>query len=491
MAKKRILIVEDESIVARDIRSSLNNLGYEVGAFVSSGEEAVQKAVETRPDLVLMDIYLKGKMNGVQAADRIQKDLHIPVIYLTAHADEKTLKGAKITEPYGYILKPFEEKELYILIEMALYRHAMQRKLQESQQWLSTTLRSIGDAVVATDDRGAVIFMNPVAEALAGCPEEAAVGRSMEEVLRLQDERTGTATENPALEVLRQGATVRSPSPRILVARDGRKRPVDDLSAPIRDEQGKIIGAVLTFRDMTERRRLEEEVRQAQEMKFLGQIAAGVAHEVRNPLNAILSIHEALFQEIGGNPEYKPYLDHIRTQVDRLSRLMKDLLDLGKPSRPAALHPESLGAICAATLTLWKGAALAGAHPVRCLLRPEADASLVPADSSRVQQVLMNLLENAAQNSPEASEILLEVLEPQEERVKIRIVDRGAGIPPADLEKVFEPFFTTRKGGTGLGLALVRQMVKSAGGEVRLLNNEPPPGCCAEVVLPVVKEGAR
>ncbi len=128
MSKAKILVVEDEIIIARDVQRSLENLGYVVPAIVSSGEEAIRKADETRPDLVLMGIMLKGEMNGVRAAEQIRARFDIPVVYLTAYADEKTLQCAKVTKPFGYVLKPFEERELLAAIEMALHKHEVERR---------------------------------------------------------------------------------------------------------------------------------------------------------------------------------------------------------------------------------------------------------------------------------------------------------------------------------------------------------------------------
>lgn len=137
-----VLIVEDESIVAKDIQRRLETLGYTVSAIVASGENAVEKARDN-PDVVLMDIVLKGDMDGIKAAEIIRSQFSIPVIYMTSYADDKTLERAKVTEPYGYILKPFEDRELHTIIEIALHKHEMEKKVRESEQWLSTTLKSI------------------------------------------------------------------------------------------------------------------------------------------------------------------------------------------------------------------------------------------------------------------------------------------------------------------------------------------------------------
>ena len=143
MKKACILVVEDEAIVARDIQSILKSLGYNVPCFVSCGSEAIKKVELFRPDLVLMDIVLKGDMDGIQTANEIKKTYGIPIVYLTAYCDENTLKRAKLTEPYGYILKPFDERELYITTEMALYKHKTEKERKELINTLEEALARV------------------------------------------------------------------------------------------------------------------------------------------------------------------------------------------------------------------------------------------------------------------------------------------------------------------------------------------------------------
>jgi len=140
MVKAQVLIVEDEGIVAEEIRSRLKRMRYATPAVAFSGGEAIGKAEETRPDVVLMDIRLKGDMDGVEAAKQIRTRFDIPVVYVTAYADEDTLQRAKTTEPYGYILKPFEDKDLHTNIEVAIHKHNMEKRLRESEWWLAATL---------------------------------------------------------------------------------------------------------------------------------------------------------------------------------------------------------------------------------------------------------------------------------------------------------------------------------------------------------------
>ncbi len=258
MGKKKILIVEDEGVVAADIKESLEKLGYEVTAMVPSGKEALKEVENNKPDLVLMDIILQGKMNGIDTAADIRSLFKIPVVYLTAYADEDTLERVKVTKPFGYIIKPFEDRELHTIIEMALYNHEIERKLEDSEKWLSTTLKSIGDAVIATDIMGSVKFMNPVAESLTGWKEADAMGKALKEVFHIVNEFTGQEVESPVTKVLQHGAIVGLANHTILVGKDGEQVPIDDSGAPIRDSEGNLIGVVLVFRDIIDRRRAEK-----------------------------------------------------------------------------------------------------------------------------------------------------------------------------------------------------------------------------------------
>ena len=260
MANAQILVVEDEKIVAKDIQNTLEGLGYAVPAVASYGEEAIEVTAETQPDLVLMDIVLKGELDGVEAAEQIRTRFDIPVVYLTAFSDEETLQRAKITEPYGYIVKPFSDRELHINIEIALYKHEMQKKLKESERWLSTTLKSIGDAVIASDTEGWVTFVNSSAEALTGWKREA-LGNELTEVLNIFGQETRIVGERLATQALREGALVRQSDKTMLRAKDGKQVPIEISAAPIRGGNGAIIGVVLAFKDISERKRLEQGIR--------------------------------------------------------------------------------------------------------------------------------------------------------------------------------------------------------------------------------------
>ncbi|MEE8469924.1 MAG: PAS domain S-box protein [Dehalococcoidia bacterium] len=264
MTKAQILVVEDEGIVAEEIRGKLAALRYGVPAVAVSGKEAIEKAEETRPDLVLMDIKLKGDLDGVEAAERIRARFDIPVVYLTAYADADTLRRAKKTEPFGYILKPFEDKDLSTSIEVALYKHKMEKRLRESEQWLDATLRSIGDAVIATDAGGRVVFLNHVAEPLVGHTQEDAVGRDLNDVFNVVDRETHRAVRDLAAKVISDGDSIELSNHAVL-AGDGTEIPIEDCVAPIRDRTGCITGVVLICHDVTEQKMAQEALAQSEE----------------------------------------------------------------------------------------------------------------------------------------------------------------------------------------------------------------------------------
>lgn len=250
-----MLIVEDSRIVARDIERQLQRLGHEVVATTALGEEALQLAERFQPDLVLMDIRLQGVVDGIQAAQQIRDGCRIPVIYLTAYADDETLQRASVTEPLGYLLKPFEDSQLRTAVEMALHKHATERKLRESERRFAVTLSSIADGIIATDGAGRVTFMNPVAEALTGWTSQEGIGKSVGDIFRLVQESSRLAAEDPAAKVIRLDAAGAGLGDTILLARDGREVPVDESTAPIVDDRGLVIGAVIAFRDVRQKRK--------------------------------------------------------------------------------------------------------------------------------------------------------------------------------------------------------------------------------------------
>ncbi len=243
MRGPKILIVEDEQIVALDLKERIQAMGYGVAAVAGTGDAAIAQSRAVRPDLVLMDIKLQDHIDGIEASDRIRRELDVPIVFVTAYADAKTLERAKAALPLGYVLKPFEDRELQVVIELALYRHDTERRLRESEAWLHATLRSEADAVIATNADGTVRFMNPLAEFLTGWKRDDARGLRLDRIFQVH--RAPSPPEDPIAHD-------------VLLAKDGSERPVECQATPIRDEAEHSYGVVWVFRDITERKRVED-----------------------------------------------------------------------------------------------------------------------------------------------------------------------------------------------------------------------------------------
>ena len=258
ITEKQILVVEDEVITALDIQRRLKSLGYQVPEIICSGEEAIEKVKQNKPDLILMDINLFGGMDGIEAASKIHSFSDIPIIYLTAFSDNETLQRAKITEPYAYIVKPFKDRDLHLNLEIAFYKYTMEKKLKEKNQWLISVIESIGDAVITTDPEGKIRLMNPIAQALTGWSKDEAIGKPVEDIFNIISEKTDVEIESPVTKVLREDMFYGLADHTALITKEGMKRSVDIIGSTIKIDGNNIIGIVFIFYDITGRIRVDE-----------------------------------------------------------------------------------------------------------------------------------------------------------------------------------------------------------------------------------------
>jgi two-component system cell cycle sensor histidine kinase/response regulator CckA len=472
---RHVLVVEDERVVAKDLQRTLTNLGYEVPITVATADDAIRAASERCPDLVLMDIRIKGARDGIETAEILKSQFDVPVVYLTAYADQQTVARAKLTEPHAYLLKPVKVDELRTAVEIAIYKHEMERRHRERERWFATTLRSIGDAVISTDAEGCITLMNPMAETMTGFQTSEVRGKRLGEIMRLVDETTQEVVEDPVAQVLRAGKVMHVRG--AIVARSGEQRIVADSAAPILDEAGKLLGVVVVFRDVSESRRLERRLEFAERLASLGTLAAGVAHELNNPLSFVVANVDFALKELKrAEPQLAslPWLEdvlHALTEaqigVDRVTQIVSELRSFARP----ATVP--FGRIDVNRLL---GSALDMVAHQLGRVRVTTTYTTVPpvlANETRLGQVFMNLLVNAGQavtSGGDIGEIYIRTGVTDDGQIVIEVRDDGCGMAPEVLKRIFDPFFTTKEPGrgTGLGLAVCHGVVTSLGGDIEV-----------------------
>ena len=331
-------MVEDEAIVARDIERQLRKAGYEVPAVVASAEAAIEQVSETSPDLVLMDIRLQGPIDGIEAAREIREQFKLPVIFLTAHADDETLARAKLTQPYGYIVKPIGHSNLTSSIEMALYKHRVERQLEEQRALLNTILQTIPEAVIVADVAGTVQFMNSAAEQLTGWTPAAFSGQTLASVVALQSNGSRNPPNDPLTVAVRDRKTVRIPRGTRLRTRSGAWVEVDGHVA-VSQAAETPAGLMITLYDSTARHREEQQIRQEQTMLAVGRLAKDVANDYYSLLDLMSDCAQELVEGLAEESPLREPASVVQRAAGTASVMTRQLLELGSHQ---ALRPESV-----------------------------------------------------------------------------------------------------------------------------------------------------
>ena len=357
-------------------------------------------------------------------------------------------------------------------------RKRAEEALRESEQWLSTTLRSIGDAVIVTDAQGLVTLMNPVAEDLTGWDEAGTVGKPLEDVFNIINEQTGYLAESPVARVMREGVLVGLADHTILIAKDGTKRSIADSGAPMRDEEGNIIGTVMVFRDITELKQLEEQLVRKEKLATIGQLASGVGHELRNPLGVIGNSAYYLNMKLkDADEKVRKHIEIQLREVQRANKIITDLLDFSR-TRPPSLEKGDVNSIIKDTLVDIKvpeNISL-GTH-----LNDELPGILV--DPDQIRQVFLNVISNAVQAMPEGGRLEIKT-GVKDDFAEIMLRDTGEGIPKEQLQNIFEPLFTKKAKGIGLGLSIVKGIVEGHKGTIEV-ESEVGKGTTFTIKLPL------
>lgn len=284
--KTEILIVEDESIIALELKEQLKRMGYSITATCSTGIKAIETVREKHTDLVLMDIMLKGKEDGISAAEEIIENYRLPVIFLTAHSDKATLTRALKVSPYGYILKPFRTKDLQITINLTLERYRMEKEVKENKVWFETILNGIGDAVIAASINGSIKFINPAAVKYTGYSETEAVGENLNDIVLIKNRILGNGSipfdfseKADKINIL--------PDQSFIVSRTGQEFDIEGSISAISNKNSGLLGFVFVFHDITDKKKIHKKMANASKLESLGIITGGIAHDFNNMLTGL------------------------------------------------------------------------------------------------------------------------------------------------------------------------------------------------------------
>ena len=502
--KRRIMVVEDDGIISQHIEHSLARLGYEVVGQAGSGQEAVRVALECQPEMILMDIGLPGALDGIGAAGEIHNQLDVPIIFLTAFADAPTVERAKLTAPAGYLRKPFDDQNMRAAIEIALYKHSVDRQLRQSQELAQRErdqaqqyLDIAGVLIVALDTQGCITLINRRGCEILGADESELLGKNWFETCLPEDIQHETFAAFQRI-ISGELESLEYYENRVLTRR-GEQRILAFHNALIRGASGAITGSLSSGEDITERkqveaaltmerqtlaRRVEERTADlsianaelARAARLKDEFLASMSHELRTPLTGVLGLSEALQKNVYGEltPRQMHALKSIEESGRHLLSLINDILDLSKiEADKLDLQMEAcvVAEICHASLQLTKGMAYQKRQMVSFSASPP-DA-VVQADPRRLKQMLVNLLSNAVKFTPEGGSLGLEVQGYEaDQTIHLTVWDKGIGIKPEDLGLLFRPFtqldskLSRQHAGTGLGLSLVSRLAELHGGSV-------------------------
>lgn len=455
--KKSILIVEDEAIVALDLSLLLEDAGYIINRICNSSDQLFDNFADfPKPDLILMDVHIKGSMDGTDASIKIKQLYNIPVIFLTAYTDQNTLEKAKSSYPYGYIIKPYDKRRLLVVIEMGLNIIKLEKEVKRREKFFSATFQSIADAVIITDVENRIEYLNPIAESMISGKDF--LNCDFDSVFDLKIDADGkrahfndSSGNEKTLEV---------------------KRTVLDSALSNKE------GFVWILTDITISVFLETQLRESQKMEAVGRLAGGIAHDFNNLLTVIMG-YCSLIQDdtklMNENNSLKNDITGIQFTAQKAVKLTKQLLTFtsNQVHNPRKVN---VNKIIVELKEIFKRLI-----PEEIELKIDLTTmdSVINIDPVQLEQILINLVINSRDaicengkidivtSIKDSSDKALSSSNPSlPEFVTLSVIDNGSGIPENIRSKIFEPFFTTKKMGEGLGLGLstVYGIVQKTGG---------------------------
>jgi PAS domain S-box-containing protein len=511
--EKNILIVEDESVVAIDLRQSLHRMGYGVTDTVQSGEDALESVKSNPPGLILMDIGLKGNMDGIEAAGIIHKEYGLPIIFLTAYADDDTLRQATETGPYGYLVKPYQERELKTSIEVALSKCKIEHELIESREQFREIFEQNADAIVLfRRSNFEIIDMNPAAVSIFQYPKQQLVEDFS---LVFENTEMHQMFKKEVSHFHQKGDEIFSDRCH-LRRKDGYTITCSIQVNLIKLQQIEVLYCV--FRDITEAVEIEEESRrlqnkliQANRMTSIGTLASGLAHEINNPNNFIMSntqIIQQVWDDLQVFMEEKYHRDgnfqvggiEYSEAVSTIPQLLKDtiegsrriknitdtLKEYSRPKDSQVYARININNVLRFSINILNNQITK--YTDAFSFNPGDDIPVFKGNPQQIEQVVINLIQNSLHALPDKTHGIQvhSSFDPTGNRVVVTVADEGVGMNRKVLDRITEPFFTTKQDmdGTGLGLYISYSIVKAHKGVIEF-ESLPGKGTTATIKIPI------
>ena len=470
----------------------LDELALTISLFKQGNAAQARTEVLTNKGLDIM-INLRRVLAGMQSEEDRLRDQRTAAYEHSVRVTRVSIDTATLVAILGLMALAFA-----ILKERAL-RDRYTREIRAREEWFRVTLTSIGDAVIATDRNGLVTFFNPVAEDLTGIASAQAKGKDIRSVFPIVNEVTGQTAENPVEKVMTLGAVVGLANHTALRHADGRLTPIEDSAAPIRDDGEQLIGVVLVFRDVTAERKSQEVVRKAEKLAAAARLAATVAHEINNPLAAVLNLVYISKTDPDAPPTVVDRLSLAEQEIDRLAHITRQTLGFYRESN--APEPVDIGALIDGVLKMYANRIASAGISVK---RNYGACPLVQGVAGELRQVFSNIVANAidAIGLKGSIAITTQFVQGAENGnvaangnghanagiVEVVVEDTGPGIAAEHLDRIFEPFFTTKRDvGTGLGLWVTREILERHGGTIQVMapdGVEKPRGAAFQLHLP-------
>jgi PAS domain S-box-containing protein len=494
----QIMIVDDDTRLTERLAMGLKKDELFV-KIVRSAPKALDIIKQTPVDILITDIHMP-EMNGLEFSQLVlNMNPDTQIIMMSVHMNINTVIEAMKLGAVDFLQKPFETNVLRDAILQSIEKWKERNKLrmaynnlEKEKELLAVTMRSIGDGVIATDIDGRIIMMNRVAEQLTGWSIDSAKNKLLTDVFYIINEKTRKICENPVEKVLNSGHVIGLANHTALITKDGTEKSIADSAAPIKNRDSKIIGIVLVFRDASLERMVNEELAKTKKLESIGMLAAGIAHDFNNILTSIMGNINLAKSILDTSHEIYEFLEAAEASSKRASKLTKKLLTFSKGGEPIRQCCNIYEIVRESSDFVLSGSS------ITCRIDRDPDLWQAHVDKDQICQVIQNLVLNAQQAMPEGGtlhivcENYLKICKQDAvpvmdgDYVRITISDEGVGIHPEHIEKIFDPYFSTKQKGGGLGLAVSHSIIKKHSGYI-LCESIPARGTTITIYLPATR----